>query len=66
LEIAAGETAALRRWKRFVNDGLDDYAEHRDRPDLDGTSRLSAHLKFGSVDHGRERAEALRRYAEIG
>jgi deoxyribodipyrimidine photo-lyase len=52
----AGETAALKRWKQFV-DGTKDYSEHnvadyddvRDRPDLDATSRMSAHLKFGNI-----------------
>ena len=52
----AGETAALKRWKQFV-DGTKDFAEHsvadyddvRNRPDLDATSRMSAHLKFGNI-----------------
>ncbi len=43
----AGEHAALERWHRFLADGLEGYAEQRERPDLDATSRLSAHLKFG-------------------
>jgi deoxyribodipyrimidine photo-lyase len=25
------------------------YGEDRDRPDLKGTSRMSAHLKFGTI-----------------
>ncbi|SOC57901.1 cryptochrome/photolyase family protein [Ornithinimicrobium cerasi] len=45
----AGEDAALRRWRHFLDDGLSDYASARDRPDLDGTSRLSAYLKVGAV-----------------
>ena len=45
----AGEAAALRRWAEFAADGLDDYADRRDRPDLDGTSRLSVHLRWGEV-----------------
>jgi deoxyribodipyrimidine photo-lyase len=48
-EMPAGETAALRQWKRFVENGLDRYAGDRDRPDLDATSRMSAHLKFGTI-----------------
>lgn len=43
----AGEDAAWRRWRRFRNDALDDYDTDRDRPDRDGTSRLSAHLRLG-------------------
>ena len=46
---AAGERPALRRWAAFLDDGLDTYAEDRDRPDLDGTSRLSAALRWGTV-----------------
>jgi len=45
----AGEEAALERWHAFLEDGLADYADTRDRPDLAGTSGLSAHLKFGEV-----------------
>ena len=43
----AGERAALDRWHEFRDKGLSGYATHRDRPDLDGTSRLSPYLKFG-------------------
>ena len=49
LDLAAGEAAALRQWRAFVADGLDRYAENRNRPDLHGTSRMSAHLKFGTI-----------------
>ncbi|GAB3591440.1 deoxyribodipyrimidine photo-lyase [Angustibacter peucedani] len=44
-----GEQAALERWHAFVDDDLAGYAEGRDRPDLDATSGLSAHLKYGEV-----------------
>ncbi len=44
----AGEAAALAGWQEFLDaDGgrsLRGYAETRDRPDRDGTSRLSAYL----------------------
>ncbi|MGL5910598.1 MAG: cryptochrome/photolyase family protein, partial [Phycicoccus sp.] len=43
----AGEQAALRRWRTFLDDGLDGYAERRDLPGVDGTSRMSAYLKLG-------------------
>ncbi|OCB36482.1 deoxyribodipyrimidine photolyase [Mycobacterium malmoense] len=49
LDLAAGERAALFEWEAFVNDGLERYATDRDRPDLEATSRMSAHLKFGSI-----------------
>ncbi len=48
-EAPVGEAAALARWRDFLDGGLADYADHRDRPDLDGTSRLSEALKFGEV-----------------
>lgn len=44
-----GEQAALARWREFLEDGLEHYAEGRDRPDLDGTSQLSVHLKHGEI-----------------
>ena len=43
----AGEEAAWRRWQDFRDDGLADYAVERDRPDHDGTSRLSPYLHLG-------------------
>ncbi|WP_436493542.1 cryptochrome/photolyase family protein [Actinokineospora sp. HUAS TT18] len=43
----AGEKAALRTWRRFL-DGAD-YAALRDRPDLPGTSRMSPYLRWGCV-----------------
>ena len=45
----AGEAAALGRWRAFLHDDLDAYDEQRDRPDLDTTSRLSVHLKYGEI-----------------
>jgi deoxyribodipyrimidine photo-lyase len=49
LRLDAGEAAALSQWEAFVDDGLDRYGKNRDRPDLKGTSRMSAHLKFGTI-----------------
>ncbi|WP_010541375.1 cryptochrome/photolyase family protein [Dietzia alimentaria] len=47
--IGAGEAAALARWRAFLEEDLEGYAEGRDRPDLDTTSRLSVHLKYGEI-----------------
>jgi deoxyribodipyrimidine photo-lyase len=44
-----GETNALERLESFAGGAIRDYKEHRDRPDLDGVSRLSPHLHFGEV-----------------
>jgi deoxyribodipyrimidine photo-lyase len=45
----AGEEAALRRWRAFRDGDLDGYADRRDLPAIDGTSRMSAYLKLGVV-----------------
>ncbi|WP_019874911.1 cryptochrome/photolyase family protein [Sporichthya polymorpha] len=45
----AGEDAALRRWRAFRDRSLPDYADARNRPDLDGTSQLSHALKWGEI-----------------
>jgi len=45
----AGEQAALQRWAEFRDDDLVRYDRERDRPDLDTTSRLSEHLKYGEI-----------------
>ncbi len=60
LDLKAGETAARKQWTAFVKNGLDGYADERNRPDLDGTSRMSAHLKFGTI-HPRTMAPDLGR-----
>src|SRR5262249_32674462 len=44
-----GEAAAQQRLEAFLADGLKGYAGERDRPDRDGTSSLSPHLRFGEV-----------------
>jgi deoxyribodipyrimidine photo-lyase len=49
LDLPAGEAAARRQWKKFVDTGLEDYSDERNRPDHDGSSRMSAHLKFGTI-----------------
>ncbi|MDP3968522.1 MAG: deoxyribodipyrimidine photo-lyase [Nocardioides sp.] len=45
---SAGEEAARQRWEAFL-ERVEDYAEDRDRPDRDGTSRMSPHLKWGEI-----------------
>ena len=49
LDLEAGEPAALRQWSEFLAGGLENYSEDRNRPDKPGTSRMSAHLKFGTI-----------------
>ncbi|HEY1135326.1 MAG TPA: deoxyribodipyrimidine photo-lyase, partial [Nocardioides sp.] len=45
----AGERAARQRWEAYVTDHLAAYADERDRPDLDTTSKMSVHLKWGEI-----------------
>jgi deoxyribodipyrimidine photo-lyase len=45
--LPAGERAALDRLKQAVAERLPDYAEQRDVPSTEGTSRLSQDLRFG-------------------
>ncbi len=61
----AGERAAARRWSGYVDSALGDYAEHRDRPDLDATSRMSVHLKWGEI-HPRTMLADLARHRGTG
>jgi len=44
-----GEAAAQARLAEFLDSGLSGYGELRDRPDTDGTSRLSPYLHFGQI-----------------
>ncbi len=47
LIIAPGEAAALARLETFTNQAITEYQEQRNFPSVDGTSQLSAALKFG-------------------
>ncbi|MGE2733995.1 cryptochrome/photolyase family protein [Mycolicibacterium vaccae] len=49
IDLRAGESAALRQWRKFAGEGLKSYSDQRNRLDADGTSRMSAHLKFGAI-----------------
>ncbi len=44
-----GEASAWRRLQWFLENAVQDYADLRDRPDLDATSRLSPHLHHGEI-----------------
>jgi deoxyribodipyrimidine photo-lyase len=49
----AGEAAAGQLLDAFLDGPVTHYGEDRDRPDRPGTSRLSPHLRFGTV-HPRQ------------
>ncbi|CAN5646311.1 deoxyribodipyrimidine photo-lyase [soil metagenome] len=46
---AAGERAARQRWQDFRDEHLQRYADERNRPDLEATSRLSPYLRWGCI-----------------
>ncbi len=50
---SAGESAAAELLDRFLAGPVDTYNEDRNRPDRPGTSRLSPHLRFGTI-HPRQ------------
>jgi deoxyribodipyrimidine photo-lyase len=67
----AGEAAALTAWERFRTERLQTYADDRDRPGVDGTSRMSAYLKYGCLhprtllaDLAGTDGESARRYTD--
>ncbi|MBW4617483.1 MAG: deoxyribodipyrimidine photo-lyase, 8-HDF type [Desmonostoc vinosum HA7617-LM4] len=49
LIIAPGETAAQARLEEFTNKAINEYQQQRNFPAVDGTSQLSAALKFGVI-----------------
>lgn len=44
-----GEDEASKVWNRFKKDKINQYHNDRNFLDLDGTSKLSPHLKFGTI-----------------
>ena len=57
-----GEAEALRRLAQFVSSNgrfIYDYAEQRNRMDLEGTSRLSPYLRLGMVSPRQVAVEAI-------
>lgn len=60
-----GEDGAQRQLQRFIQDGLEHYVVARDRPDQNGTSRLSPHLRFGEIGP-RQAWAAARDAAALG
>jgi deoxyribodipyrimidine photo-lyase len=56
--VNAGEDLALETWAKFRASRIFDYSDHRNRPDLNGTSKLSHALAHGEV-HPRTLLAAL-------
>ena len=61
-----GEAGAHARLDRLLDDVLPAYAEDRDRPDLEGSSRLSPHLHFGELSARQVWHAVAGRLAEAG
>jgi deoxyribodipyrimidine photo-lyase len=75
-----GEAGARERFESFLDDKLGGYAAGRERPGVEGSSRLSPHLRFGEISpravfhaagHARSAghklaADATKFLAEIG
>ena len=47
--IEPGEQAARVRLQRFLRGPVHDYVSGRNLPAIDGTSKLSSHLRFGTI-----------------
>ena len=47
--LPGGQEAAMTRWETFVGSPLEGYIEDRNRPDIRGTSGMSAYLHFGHI-----------------
>ena len=60
----AGEAAAHARWEEFL-EKVADYDDDRNRPGVEGTSRMSVHLKYGEV-HPRQLLADLSRRTGAG
>ncbi|HYO38931.1 MAG TPA: deoxyribodipyrimidine photo-lyase [Nocardioidaceae bacterium] len=56
----AGEAAATATWAKYAAQGLDQYGDTRNRPDLDATSHMSVHLKWGEIHPRTMLAEIAR------
>ncbi len=55
-----GHAHAREQLKSFLKSNLSDYSEHRNEPDLDGASELSAYLHFGHISVHEVFAEIAR------
>ena len=58
-----GEHAALDLWQKFFDQSIHRYHLDRDRPDLGGTSQLSAALHFGEISVARLYMQCQQRLA---
>ena len=45
----SGEAVALLRFKKFLKESAEDYGDNRNIPGIEGTSKLSPHLRWGEI-----------------
>jgi deoxyribodipyrimidine photo-lyase len=64
--IDPGERNARARLRRFVGGPIHSYAENRNRPVVDGSSRLSPHFRFGTLSPREAIHAALRTLGKDG
>lgn len=64
LVLAPGEKAAAKRLDEFCKETIFTYQEQRNFPAVDGTSRLSAALKFGAIGIRKVWAATIKAMAE--
>jgi len=58
VDTPGGTAAGMERWQTFRQQGLKRYADRRNDPLLDGSSRMSAYLHYGMVSPLRIAREA--------
>jgi photolyase PhrII len=58
VDTVGGTAAGMARWQAFRQQGLKRYADRRNDPLLDGSSRMSAYLHYGMVSPLRIAREA--------
>jgi len=63
LLLGAGEKDCLERLEQFCTNSLQEYKEQRNFPSIEGTSMLSAALKFGTIGIRRVWQESQNIYA---
>lgn len=66
LEFKPGEQEARRRLMWFLRGPIKDYGTGRNRPAIDGTSRLSPHFRFGTLSSRSAVHAALETLARRG
>ena len=64
LSFTGGRKEALSILKGFYRSGLSSYRSMRDYPGINGTSRLSPHLHFGTISIREAYRSALKKQAE--